>query len=172
MPATPDDLFAFLDDMGIKTETISHPAVFTVEESKRLRGEIPGAHVKNLFIKDKKGKLFLISALEDTRIDLKSVHEIIGGSGRGSFCSADQLREHLGVEPGSVTPFAVFNDKAGAVSAILDQRLMAHERINVHPLVNTMTTGIARDDLVAFMARTGHQPAILAVGEAAPAENS
>ena len=172
MPATPDDLFAFLDDMGIKTETITHPAVFTVEESKSLRGEIPGAHVKNLFIKDKKGNLFLISALEDTRIDLKSIHEVIGGSGRVSFCSADQLREHLGVEPGSVTPLAVINDKAGRVSAILDRRLLDYDRINVHPLVNTMTTGIARDDLVAFMGKTGHQPTILTVGEAAPSENS
>jgi Ala-tRNA(Pro) deacylase len=172
MPATPDDLFAFLDQMGVKTETMNHPAVFTVEESKSLRGEIPGAHVKNLFIKDKNGNLFLISALEDTRIDLKSIHETIGGSGRVSFCSADQLREHLGVEPGSVTPFAVFNDKAGKVRAILDKRLMAYERINVHPLVNTMTTGIARDDLVAFMVKTGHDPAILTVGEAAPAEDS
>ena len=172
MPATPEDLFAFLEGMGIKTETITHPAVFTVEESKRLRGEIPGAHVKNLFIKDKKGNLFIISALEDTRIDLKTIHEVIGGSGRVSFCSADQLREHLGVEPGSVTPFAVFNDRAGRVSAILDRRLMDFERINVHPLVNTMTTGIARDDLVAFMSKTGHQPAILVVGEAAPSENS
>ena len=172
MPARPEDLFAFLEGMGIKTETINHPAVFTVEESKRLRGEIPGAHVKNLFIKDKKGNLFIISALEDTRIDLKTIHEVIGGSGRVSFCSADQLREHLGVEPGSVTPFAVFNDRAGRVSAILDRRLMDFERINVHPLVNTMTTGIARDDLVAFMSKTGHQPAILVVGEAAPSENS
>jgi Ala-tRNA(Pro) deacylase len=82
------------------------------------------------------------------------------------------LREHLGVEPGSVTPFAVINDKAGRVSAILDRRLMEHDRINVHPLVNTMTTGIARDDLVAFMGKTGHQPAILTVGEVAPSENS
>lgn len=172
MTATSDDLFAFLDEMGIKTETISHPAVFTVEEAKSLRGEIPGAHVKNLFIKDKKGNLFLISALEDTRIDLKTIHETIGGSGRVSFCSADQLREHLGVEPGSVTPFAVFNDKAGKVHAILDKRLMTHERINVHPLINTMTTGIAREDLVAFMGKTGHEPAILTVGEAAPTENS
>jgi Ala-tRNA(Pro) deacylase len=78
----------------------------------------------------------------------------------------------LGVEPGSVTPFAVFNDKVGKVRAILDKRLMAYERINVHPLVNTMTTGIARDDLVAFMVKTGHEPAILTVGEAAPVEDS
>ncbi len=170
MSASPDDLFAYLETLGIKTETIHHPPVFTVEESKRLRGEIPGAHVKNLFLKDKKGGLFLISALEDTKIDLKSIHEVIGGSGRVSFCSADQLRDHLGVEPGSVTPFAVFNDKEIKVQAILDHRLMAFERINVHPLVNSMTTGIARDELIAFMSATGHEPAVLAVGEAPSAE--
>lgn len=171
MPATPEDLFKALEQMGIKTDTITHPAVFTVEDSKALRGEIAGAHVKNLFLKDKKGQLFLISALEDTRIDLKTIHDIIGGSGRVSFCSADQLRDYLGVEPGSVTPFAVFNDHGRVVRAILDQRLVAHERINVHPLVNTMTTGIARDDLIAFMTSTGHKPAILPVGQAA-SENS
>ena len=171
MPASPDDLFAYLKSLSISFETIHHPAVFTVEESKQLRGEIAGAHVKNLFLKDKKSNLFLISALEDTKIDLKTIHEVIGGQGRVSFCSADQLRENLGVEPGSVTPLAVFNDKDGRVKAILDERLMDYDIINVHPLVNTMTTSVARDDLVAFMASTGHTPLIAKVGEAAPHED-
>jgi Ala-tRNA(Pro) deacylase len=168
MPATPDDLFAYLETLGIKSETMHHQAVFTVEESKRLRGEIPGAHVKNLFLKDKKSNLFLISALEDTRIDLKTIHDVIGGQGRVSFCSADQLREHLGVEPGSVTPLAVFNDKESRVTAILDERMMAYDVINVHPLVNTMTTSLKRDDLLAFMTSTSHKPLVIKVGEAAP----
>ena len=171
MPASPDDLFAYLKSLSISFETIHHPAVFTVEESKQLRGEIAGAHVKNLFLKDKKSNLFLISALEDTKIDLKTIHEVIGGQGRVSFCSADQLRENLGVEPGSVTPLAVFNDKDGRVKAILDERLIGYDIINVHPLVNTMTTSVARDDLVAFMASTGHAPLIAKVGEAAPHED-
>lgn len=167
MPATPQDLFARLDSLGVAHETQHHPAVFTVEESKRLRGKLPGAHVKNLFVKDKKSRLFLISALEDTRIDLKKVHELIGGSGRVSFGSGDLLREVLGVEPGSVTPFAAMNDTQGRVTVILDARLMEHERVNVHPLVNTMTTGVHRDGLVAFLRDTGHEPAIIALGEAA-----
>ncbi len=168
MPAKPDDLFAFLDKLGIPHETQHHPAVFTVEESKRLRGVLPGAHVKNLFVKDKKSRLFLISALEDTRIDLKRIHEIIGGSGRVSFGSGDLLIEVLGVEPGSVTPFAALNDAAGRVTVVLDARLMALERINVHPLVNTMTTGVHRDDLVKFLRATGHDPLVreIAAGEA------
>lgn len=166
MPSTPDDLFAYLETLGIQTDTMHHPAVFTVEESKRLRGEIQGAHVKNLFLKDKKSNLFLISALEDTRIDLKTIHDVIGGQGRVSFCSADQLREFLGVEPGSVTPLAVINDKEGRVKAILDERMMAFDRVNVHPLVNTMTTGLRRDDLITFMTATGHTPQIAKVGVA------
>jgi len=166
MPSTPDDLFAYLETLGIQTDTMHHPAVFTVEESKRLRGEIQGAHVKNLFLKDKKSNLFLISALEDTRIDLKTIHDVIGGQGRVSFCSADQLREFLGVEPGSVTPLAVINDKEGRVKAILDERMMAFDRVNVHPLVNTMTTGLRRDDLITFMTATGHAPQIAMVGVA------
>ncbi|MEJ1934156.1 prolyl-tRNA synthetase associated domain-containing protein [Nostoc sp. NIES-2111] len=165
--ATPDDLFAALDALGIRHETQHHPAVFTVEESKRLRGQLPGAHVKNLFVKDKKSRLFLVSALEDTRIDLKRVHEIIGGSGRVSFGSAELLGEGLGVEPGSGTPFAAINDRDGRVTVVLDRRLLEHARINVHPLVNTMTTGVSREDLVRFLASTGHEPLILAIGEAA-----
>ena len=168
MPLTPDELFEALDNLCITVETHHHPAVFTVEESKRLRGIVPGAHVKNLFIKDKKGNLFLITALEDTRIDLKTIHETIGGQGRVSFCSAEQLREYLGVEPGSVTPLSVINDGAGRVRAVLDERLMAYERINAHPLVNTMTTGLKRDDLIAFMTSTGHAPLVLHIGDAAP----
>lgn len=170
MSASPDDLFAYLQTLGISCQTIHHVAVFTVEESQQLRGEIAGAHVKNLFLKDKKSNLFLISALEDTRIDLKTIHEVIGGQGRVSFCSADQLREFLGVEPGSVTPLAVLNDKNGRVKAILDERLMGYDVINVHPLVNTMTTSLARDDLLAFMSATGHAPLIAGVGTAAPTD--
>lgn len=163
---TPADLFRRFEELGIAHETVEHPAVFTVEESKRLRGELPGAHVKNLFLKDKKSRLFLISALEDTRIDLKRIHEVIGGSGRVSFGSADLLGEVLGVEPGSVTPFAAVNDTQARVTVVLDERLMNHARINVHPLVNTMTTGVAREDLVRFLRDTGHEPLVLAVGEA------
>ncbi len=162
-PRSPQALFDALAALEIPHETVEHPAVFTVEESKRLRGKLPGAHVKNLFVKDKKSRLFLISAVEDTRIDLKKVHELIGGSGRVSFGSADLLREVLGVEPGSVTPFAVVNDTQHRVTLILDERLMAHERINVHPLVNTMTTGVSRGDLLRFLDSTGHAPIVVAL---------
>ena len=165
MSHTPDSLFARFDAMGIAHETLHHPALFTVEESKILRGDIPGAHTKNLFLKDKKGKLFLITAVESTRLDLKHLHEQIGASGRLSFGSADQMQEHLGVTPGSVTAFAVINDQAGAVTMILDERLKTYARINGHPLINTMTTGVSWSDLLRFLDATGHRPMVMQVGE-------
>jgi Ala-tRNA(Pro) deacylase len=166
MPHTPDSLFAAFDSMGIAHETISHPPLFTVEQSKELRGNIPGAHTKNLFLKDKKGKLFLVTAVENTEIDLKRLHEVIGGSGRLSFGSADQMMAYLGVTPGSVTAFGVINDTEGAVTMILDERLQAYGRINGHPLVNTMTTGVSYADLLTFLEKIGHAPQVLKVGEA------
>ena len=110
MPASPDELFAYLDSLGIAHQTVSHPPVFTVEEARALRGQVAGGHTKNLFLRDKKGALFLVVALEDAAIELKSLHRLLGASGRFSFGSAELLRETLGVEPGAVTPFAAVND--------------------------------------------------------------
>jgi Ala-tRNA(Pro) deacylase len=162
---TPPDLLAYLHELGIAAETVEHEPVFTVAESRPVKARIPGAHSKNLFVKDKKGRFFLITAKDETAIDLKRAHEAIGASGRLSFGSGDQLREMLGVEPGSVTPFAVVNDRDGRVTMILDANLMAHERVNFHPLVNSMTTGVSREDLVRFLEATGHAPAIVRLPE-------
>jgi Ala-tRNA(Pro) deacylase len=164
MPHTPESLFATLDSLGIPHETVSHPPLFTVEQSKELRGAIPGAHTKNLFLKDKKGKLFLVTAVENTVIDLKRLHEVIGGSGRLSFGGPDQMMEHLGVTPGSVTAFGGINDQAGTVTMILDARLAEFERVNGHPLVNTMTTGVSYADMLRFLEAVGHRPQVLKVG--------
>jgi Ala-tRNA(Pro) deacylase len=162
MPVTPDELFAFLDRLSIPHNSITHPPVFTVEESQALRGTIPGAHIKNLFLKDRKDTVFLVVAPEDARIDLKTLHQRLG-AGRFSFASAELMRELLGVEPGAVTAFGVINDTARRVNVVLDANLMQHAIINCHPLVNTMTTSIARDDLVTFLEATGHPPRIEAV---------
>jgi Ala-tRNA(Pro) deacylase len=162
MPATPADLFAFLDRLGIKHSTVRHPPLFTVEQSRALRGQIPGGHTKNLFLRDKKGLIYLVVALEDARIDLKTLHHRLG-AGRFSFGSADLLREVLGVAPGAVTPFAALNDRGGRVSVVLDAAMMAQALLNYHPLDNTMTTTIGRDDLLKFLSATGHEPQILAV---------
>jgi len=156
----PDQLFAYLDDLGIAHQTVRHPPLFTVEQSRALRGQIPGGHTKNLFLRDRKYALTLVVALEDAEIDLKSLHRRLGAAGRFSFGSADLLRETWGVEPGAVTPFGAVNDTEGRVNVVLDAAMMEHEILNYHPLVNTMTTSIARDDLVKFLQATGHIPRI------------
>jgi Ala-tRNA(Pro) deacylase len=163
MPASPEDLFAALDRLRIAHQTVTHPPLFTVEESQALRGTIPGGHTKNLFLRDKKGTLFLVTALEDAAIELKSLHRRLGASGRFSFGSADAMLETLGVVPGAVTPFGVMNDAGCRVIVVLDEGLMRHPTINAHPLVNTMTTSIGRDDLVRFLESTGHPPRIVPV---------
>jgi Ala-tRNA(Pro) deacylase len=163
MPATPADLFAYLDRLGIAHSTVSHPALFTVEESQGLRGQIPGEHTKNLFLKDKKGALFLVVTLEDARIALNQLHRQLGATGRFSFASADAMRAILGVEPGSVTPFSVLNDTQGLVTVVLDSAMLEHNVLNYHPLANTMTTTVARDGLLKFLRATGHEPRIAPV---------
>ncbi|HEY1945086.1 MAG TPA: YbaK/EbsC family protein [Roseiarcus sp.] len=161
MPATSEDLLAFLDSLAIATTTLEHPPLHTVEDSQALRGDIPGGHVKNLFVKDKKGRLFLLVLEEDAAIDLKRAHEKIGGQGRVSFGSAELLEEVWGVKPGAVTPFGAINDKEGRVTVVLDAAMMRHQRLNFHPLVNTRTTGLASADIVKFLKATGHEPLVV-----------
>ena len=161
MPKTCNDLFQLLDELQIAVTTVDHPPLFTVQESQALRGTIPGAHTKNLFLKDKKGRYFLLTVAEDAEVDLKSVHKVIGASGRVSFGSSERLMELLGVSPGSVTVFGLINDDDGAVTIVLDATLMENATINAHPLSNDATTSIARDDLLRFIRETGHEPLIL-----------
>jgi len=164
MPATSDELIAFLHSLAIPTTTVEHPPLHTVEQSRALRGDIPGGHVKNLFVKDKKGRLFLLVLGEETPIDLKRVHEKIGAQGRVSFGSAEQLEEVFGVAPGAVTPFGAINDTGGKVSVVLDSAMMREPRLNFHPLVNTHTTGLASADLIKFLRAVGHEPAVVDLG--------
>ena len=161
MPATRSDLIRYLDSLGISAITVDHPPVFTVEEAQALRGTIAGAHSKNLFLKDKKGALFLVVAREDAAIDLKHLHNRIGASGRLSFGQAELLLETLGVAPGAVTPFGLLNDTPPSVRVILEAELVAAETVNFHPLVNTATTSLASADLMAFIRATGHEPEIV-----------
>jgi Ala-tRNA(Pro) deacylase len=165
MPASSDDLIAYLDSLSIATTTVEHPPLHTVEESQALRGEIPGGHVKNLFLKDKKSRLFLLVLGEDTPVDLKRVHEKIGAQGRVSFGSAELLQEVFGVKPGAVTPFGALNDAKGRVSVVLDRAVLRHARLNFHPLVNTRTTGLASADLIKFLRATGHEPIVVELGQ-------
>ena len=163
MAATSDELLAFLESLGVAASTVEHPPLHTVEESQALRGEIPGGHVKNLFVKDKKSRLFLLVLGEETPVDLKRVHERIGAQGRVSFGSAELLETVWGVKPGAVTPFGAINDTEGRVTVVLDAEMMRHERLNFHPLVNTRTTGLASADIVKFLRATGHEPVVVAL---------
>src|SRR5262249_15426903 len=147
IPTTPDQHFAARDSLGVKHSTVKHPPLVTVEQSRTLRAQIPGGHTKNLLLRDKKYDIYLGVTLENADIDLKSLHRRLRASGRFSFGSADLLREVLGVEPGSVTSFGAINDPEGRVTTVLDTAMMEHETLNYHPLINTMTTSIKRDDL-------------------------
>ena len=160
MAATPADLFAFLDAHGVEHRTAEHEAVFRVGEGEHIKAALPGGHSKNLFLKDAKGQLWLISALGETAIDLKRLPGAIG-SARLSFGSPERLWEALGVTPGSVTAFALINDPARAVRFVLDKALLEAEPINFHPLVNTATTAVSRAGLMAFLTALGVEPLIV-----------
>ena len=162
MPAaSPEDLFKRLETMGIETQTITHPAVFTVEEARQHRPAAEhGVHIKNLFLRNKKKKMWLVVAREDLPIDLKALGAAIG-AGRVSFGSPDRLDQYLGVKPGSVTPFAAINDEEGAVQLVLDKNIFDADPVHCHPLVNTMTTAIRGEDLLRFLRDTGHEPQLV-----------
>jgi Ala-tRNA(Pro) deacylase len=161
MARTRADLMAYLGGLGIETKTVDHPPLYTVEQSQALRGEIAGAHTKNLFVKDKKSRYFLLTVGEEAEVDLKTVHQAIGASGRVSFGKQEALMDLLGVQPGAVTTFGVINDVGGRVTLVLDAALMQNEIVNCHPLTNEATTTIASRDLVRFAEATGHAPLVL-----------
>ncbi|MBM3602020.1 MAG: prolyl-tRNA synthetase associated domain-containing protein [Alphaproteobacteria bacterium] len=169
--ATPDQLLARLEALGLVTHTVKHKPVFTVEESKVERGSLPGGHCKSLFLRDKKERMFLVVAFEDRRIDLKKLSDLIG-SARLSFGSADRLMRVLGVIPGSVTPFALINDRQRQVDVVLDADMMRIDPLNYHPLSNDMTTAISPAGLLSFIADCGHRPRILDLSPATIASAS
>ncbi len=159
MPETPEGLLARLDAMGIEHRTVSHPPVFTVEESKALRPDLPGGHSKNLFLKPQKAAgPFLLAVLEeDRRVSVNALARALG-TPRVTFGSAAELVATLGVEPGSVTPFGLVNAAPGAVRAVFDRHLMEDfEWVNFHPLTNAMTTAIRPADLLRFLRGLGHE---------------
>ena len=164
MPLTPDQLFARLNELDIAHKTCSHPPVFTVDQAKALRGTLPGGHCKSLFLKDKKGGLWLVVVLEECRVDLRRLADALGAP-RFSFGSPELLYEVLGVRPGSVTPFAAINETGGRVAIVLQQAMLDHEPLNYHPLENDRTTAVAPGDLLRFLEACGHKPRIVAIPE-------
>lgn len=161
-PATPEDLFAFLETLGIATTTVTHPPLFTVEDSKALRGDLPGGHTKNLFLKDKKGKLFLVTCDEGRKVNLKALEKAIGAA-RVSFGKPELLLETLGITPGAVTTFSLINDRGEPhrVHFAIDASLLKHALIHCHPLHNQATTAISPEDLMRFVVACGHEATIV-----------
>lgn len=157
---TEKDLYQRFDELGVNTVTVEHAAVFTVEEAKAARGDLAGAHSKNLFLKDKKQQLWLIVCLEDRAIDMKELRHKIG-AGNLSFGKPELLIEVLGVEPGSVTPFSLVNDTDLRVRVVLDKQMMEDDFLNFHPLTNTRTTQISPVDLLVFIRSCGHEPDVV-----------
>ena len=167
-PATCNELMTYLTSLDIHVTTVEHTAVFTVAESEALALGIPGGHTKNLFLKDAKNRLFLVVAEARTIVDLKILHKTLGCA-RLSFGNADLLIATLGVAPGSVTAFAVLNDRPPRVSVVIDKALMDFAIINCHPLVNTATTAISRADMLRFLTATGHTPNVVQLASSADA---
>ena len=162
-PASPERLFQRLRKLGIEAPPVRHPPVFTVEEAKQFRGEIEGCHTKSLFLRNKKGEMWLVSCAEDQAVDLKSLGQLLG-AGRLSFGSADRLMKYLGLTPGAVSPFGVINDKGRAVQVVLDEKMLEREPLNFHPLDNSMTSSISRDGLIQFLEAENHPPVIVSLG--------
>jgi Ala-tRNA(Pro) deacylase len=158
--ARPRDVLDRLAALRIDAATHHHPPLFTVEQSKEVRGDLPGGHCKNLFLRDRKSRMWLVVCREDLRIDLKGLGRLIGAD-RLSFGSADRLMRVLGVIPGAVSPFALINDTEKQVSVILDAGMMALAPLNYHPISNEMTTAIAPDGLLGFIRSCGHDPQVM-----------
>jgi len=154
------EFLAFLDGIGVAHTTHDHPAVFRVDEGHDIKASMPGAHTKNLFLKDKKGQLWLISARQDTVIDLKRVDRVIG-SARLSFGNAELMQETLGVTPGSVTAFALMNDRERRVRFVLDKALADADVVNFHPMTNTATTAVDQAGFRRFLEAIGVEPLVV-----------
>jgi Ala-tRNA(Pro) deacylase len=153
-------------ELGIDAPTVSYPAHNTVEEGKALRGAMSGTFTKNLLLKDKKGRLFLLAIHEDRELDLKTLHTLVGASGRLGFASSDRMIEVLGLSPGALTPFGVIDDRDGLVTVVVDRVLLNAEQVNFHPLVNTESTGLSPRDLLAFIRSCGREALVVDLGPA------
>ena len=160
MKATRTSLFELFDQLGISHRTVDHKPVFTVEESAEIKADLPGAHTKNLFLKDKGGNFFLICAESHAQIKVNKLHPHLGCK-RLSFANADYLMEHLGVTPGSVCLFSIMNDTSGAVTLVIDKTLAEADIVNFHPLLNDATTAISSADMIKFADSVDHKPVIM-----------
>jgi len=160
LPTTPEALFEILERLDISYELHHHAPIFTVEEGEHLKADIPGTHCRNLFLRDKKKRMFLVVLANETDVDLKALPDLLD-CGRLSFGSAERLFEYLGIRPGSVCPFCAVNDTDHNVQVVLDAGMMGREIVNYHPLDNAMTISLRPADLLKFFDHTGHVPLII-----------
>ncbi len=167
LPTTPDQLIALLDELHLRYEIFHHEPIFTVAEGEHLKKNIPGLHCRNLFLRDKRKKMFLIVAANETAIDLKKL-QLMLGCDRLSFGSPERLWQYLGIRPGSVCPFCIINDRAGEVEIYLDKFMMEADLVNYHPLDNAMTIGLTPEDLIKFIEHTGHKARVIDLSQALP----
>ena len=154
------ELYALLTAEGITYAHHKHPPLFTVADSQALRGELPGGHVKNMFMKDKKGAVWLVTCLEDRQVRIRDLEKEIGAKNL-SFGREELLWELLGVRPGAVTPFGLINDTGHQVNVALDAQMLERDPLNFHPLHNEATTAVSRDGFLRFLAATGHAPVLV-----------
>lgn len=154
-------LFDRLTSLGIAAPTVPYPAHETVEEGKRLRGEMAGTFTKNLLLRDKKGRLFLLSIHEDRALDLKTLHVRLSANGRLGFAAPERMSELLGVQPGALTPLGLINDVGGTITAVIDASLLTVNQINFHPLINTESTGLHPAELLSFIRSCGREPVLV-----------
>lgn len=154
-------LFARFAELGIAAPVVPYPAHATAEEGKALRGDLSGTFTKNLLLKDKKGRLFLIAFHEDRALDLKTLHTVIGATGRLGFAPAERMETLLGVSPGALTPLGVINDAEGLVTVVVDAVLFDAAQVNFHPLVQEESVGLALAELLAFIRSCGREPMLV-----------
>lgn len=161
------NLLDFMTNLQVSYQLYNHAPVFTVEESHKIDAEIPGTHTRNLFLRDKKETMFLVTLRHDTPIDLKKLSDLLG-TGRFSFGSPDRLWTYLGVKPGSVTPLSILNDTGKKVQLILEKGMMDTDLVNFHPLDNAMTVGMSPSELMTILEKEGIKPQIMDLSPAAP----
>ena len=167
LPTPPDALLNTLKKMNISYDLHHHEAVYTVAQSQKVDANIPGTHCRNLFLRDRKKKNYLLVLPINVEIDLKKLPDALN-SHRLSFGSDDRLWEYLGVRSGSVCPFCIVNDTENQVEIFLEKSMMAQEKVNYHPMLNTMTVSLKPDDLLKFIESTGHKAHIIDLSEAQP----
>lgn len=155
-------LLADLDALAIPFVAHEHDAVFTVAESDAVHAAMPGAHTKNLFLKDKGGAFWLVTVPSDARVNLKALPAAIGCK-HVSFGKAEDMGRLLGIGPGSVTPLAAINAVPGSITVVLDEVLADADPVNVHPLRNTATLGLSGAAILDLLRHWGHVPRVAAI---------